>query len=184
MQVIHKTLTPQWNQTLDFPDDGSQLHLFVKDHNAFLPTTSIGDCIVEYDWINSNQTVDKWIPLQNVSNGEIHIKITRKTPELKKKSKFDQSDDNVSSHSGISNATKICGKMRNQLKKVQDLVDDGDLDGLSTFLSEVESSEDIQEEYMVRLEKERALLLDKINNLHHEISKANTSSKMHKTFSS
>ncbi|KMZ62571.1 hypothetical protein ZOSMA_452G00060 [Zostera marina] len=183
-KVIHKTLTPQWNQTLDFPDDGSQLHLFVKDHNAFLPTTSIGDCIVEYDWINSNQTVDKWIPLQNVSNGEIHIKITRKTLELKKKSKFDQLDDNVSSHSGISNATKICGKMRNQLKKVQDLVDDGDLDGLSTFLSEVESSEDIQEEYMVRLEKERALLLDKINNLHHEISKANTSSKMHKTFSS
>lgn len=183
MQVIYKTLTPQWNQTLDFPDDGSQLHLFVKDHNAFLPTTSIGDCIVEYNCITSNQTVDKWIPLQNVSTGEIHIQITRKNPELEKKSKSDQIADDVSSHSDISNATKICGKMRNQLKKVQDLVDDGDLDGLSTFLSEVETSENTQEEYILRLEKERSLLLNKINDLRHEISKINPSSKMHKTFS-
>ena len=46
-QVHYKTLTPQWHQTFQFPDDGSLLALHVKDHNALLPTSSIGDCIVE-----------------------------------------------------------------------------------------------------------------------------------------
>lgn len=88
-QIIHKTLNPQWNQTLEFPDDGSPLVLYVKDHNALLPTSSIGECVVEYQRLPPNQMADKWIPLQGVKKGEIHIQITRKVPEVQKRKSID-----------------------------------------------------------------------------------------------
>ena len=81
---MFKTLNPHWNQTLEFPDDGSPLLLHVKDHNALLPTSSIGDCVVEYQRLPPNQMADKWIPLQGVKRGEIHIQITRKVPDVEK----------------------------------------------------------------------------------------------------
>lgn len=86
---MYKTLNPQWNQTLEFPDDGSPLLLHVKDHNAVLPTSNIGDCVVEYQRLPPNQRSDKWIPLQGVRRGEIHVQITRKVPELEKRTSLD-----------------------------------------------------------------------------------------------
>lgn len=86
---MYKTLSPKWHQTLEFPDDGSPLTLHVKDHNTLLPTSSIGECVVEYQMLPPNQKADKWIPLQGVKKGEIHIQITRKVPELEKKSSLD-----------------------------------------------------------------------------------------------
>lgn len=82
---MYRTLHPKWHQTFEFPDDGSPLSLHVKDHNALLPTSSIGDCIVEYQRLPPNHMSDKWIPLQGVKKGEIHVQITRKVPELEKK---------------------------------------------------------------------------------------------------
>lgn len=87
MQVIHKTLNPQWNQTLEFPETGDRLFLHVKDHNALLPTYNIGDCIVEYESLPPNQSVEKWIPLQGVKSGEIHVRVTRRVPEPQRRSK-------------------------------------------------------------------------------------------------
>lgn len=98
LQVIFKTLNPQWNQTLEFPDDGSPLVLYVKDHNALLPTSSIGDCVVEYQRLPPNQRSDKWIPLQGVKRGEIHIQITRRVPELQKKSSLDSEPSLTRAH--------------------------------------------------------------------------------------
>lgn len=85
LQVLYKTLNPKWNQTFEFPDNGSSLELHVKDHNALLPTSNIGDCVVEYQRLPPNEVSDKWIPLQGVKKGEIHIQITRKVPLLDKK---------------------------------------------------------------------------------------------------
>lgn len=82
---MYKTLTPQWHQTFEFPDDGSLLALHVKDHNALLPTSSIGDCIVEYQRLPPNEMSDKWIPLEGVKRGEIHVQVTGKVPHLQKK---------------------------------------------------------------------------------------------------
>lgn len=96
MQVVYKTLNPLWNQTLEFPDTGSPLILHVRDHNAVLPTSSIGHCVVEYEKLPPNQTADKWIRLQGVKSGEIHVQITRKIPELPKKFSL---DTNVSASS-------------------------------------------------------------------------------------
>ncbi|PKA54117.1 Synaptotagmin-4 [Apostasia shenzhenica] len=164
-KVIYKTLNPQWNQTLEFPDTGSRLVLHVKDHNALLPESSIGDCVVEYEGLPSNQTADKWIPLQGVRSGEIHVQVTRRIRGILKK------PNKTAEISSVSKAHQKSGKMREMLKKIQGLIDDGDLDGLSSALSEAENAEYEQEEYMLLLEKERTLLIDKISDLGREISR-------------
>jgi hypothetical protein len=81
LQVVYKTLAPQWGQTLEFVDDGSPMVLHVKDYNTILPTSSIGHCEVAYEFLPPNQTVDRWLPLQGVNKGEIHFQITRRVPE-------------------------------------------------------------------------------------------------------
>ncbi|XP_008240261.1 PREDICTED: synaptotagmin-4 [Prunus mume] len=161
-KVMFKTLNPHWNQTLEFPDDGSPLLLHVKDHNALLPTSSIGDCVVEYQRLPPNQMSDKWIPLQGVKRGEIHIQVTRRVPELEKRSSLD-------SEPSINKAHKISSEMKQMMMKFQSLIEDGNLEGLSTAMSELEALEDTQEEYMVQLETEQTLLLNKIKELGREI---------------
>ncbi|KAE9463914.1 hypothetical protein C3L33_04204, partial [Rhododendron williamsianum] len=166
MQIgMYKTLNPQWHQTLEFPDDGSPLVLHVKDHNAILPTSNIGDCVVEYQRLPPNQTADKWIPLQGVKRGEIHIQITRKVPELEKRPSLDSESSSTKAH-------KISGQMKEMMVKFQSLIEEGNIDGLSTSLSELESLHDMQDEYMVQLETEQMLLLGKINELRQEIFNA------------
>lgn len=72
--------------------------LHVKDHNALLPTSSIGDCVVEYQRLPPNEKSDKWIPLQGVKKGEIHVQVTRKIPELRPRSSFDSESSSTKSH--------------------------------------------------------------------------------------
>lgn len=165
-KVIHKTLHPQWNQTLEFPDDGSPLLLFVKDHNSLLPTSSIGNCTVEYNGLPPNQMADKWIPLQGVTKGEIHVQITRKVPELPKKSSFKPVLES------LSRAQQISTQMRQTISKLKALGDEGDDEGISMALIEMEDLEDEQEEYMVQLEKEGLLLINKISELGNEINRS------------
>ncbi|XP_057952419.1 synaptotagmin-5 [Malania oleifera] len=169
-KVMYKTLNPQWNQTLEFPDDGSPLLLHVKDHNAVLPTSSIGDCVVEYQRLPPNHMSDKWIPLQGVKRGEIHIQVTRKVPETLKRSSLD-------SESSLTKARQISSQMKQMMIKFQSLIEDSNVEELSTTLSELESLEDIQDEYIVQLETEQMLLVNKINELGQEIFNSSPSSK-------
>ncbi|RZC58060.1 hypothetical protein C5167_005365 [Papaver somniferum] len=168
-KVTYKTLTPQWNQTLEFPDDGSQLELHVKDYNALLPTSSIGDCVVEYQWLPPNETADKWIPLQGVKKGEIHIKVTRKIPELQKR----PSTDSNSLH--LTKANQISDQMRQVLRRLRRLVDDADVEALSLAVSEMERIQEVEEDYMVQLESEQSLLINKIGELGQEMYKCSPS---------
>lgn len=110
---MYKTLNPQWHQTLEFPDDGSPLVLHVKDHNAVLPESSIGDCIVEYQRMPLNQTAEKWIPLQGVRRGEIHIQITRKVPELEKRPSLDSESSTTKAHQISDQVRKFVGLFLN-----------------------------------------------------------------------
>ncbi|KAJ6759796.1 hypothetical protein OIU79_024789 [Salix purpurea] len=167
-KVMYRTLNPQWNQTLEFPDDGSPLELHVKDHNALLPTSNIGDCVVEYQGLPPNQMYEKWIPLQGVKRGEIHVRITRKVPELQTRSSLEADASLTKSH-------QISNQMKQFLIKFQSLIEDGNLEGLSTALSEMQSLEDIQEEYMVQLETEQMLLLNKIKELGQEVMSSSSS---------
>ncbi|KAF7836908.1 synaptotagmin-5 isoform X1 [Senna tora] len=161
-KVIHKTLNPQWNQTLEFPDDGSPLVLHVKDHNSLLPTSSIGECVVEYQRLPPNRMADKWIPLQGVKRGEIHIRITRKVPELQKRRSFH-------SEPSLSKLHQIPLQIKQMIIKFRSLIEDGNLEELSTTLSELETLEDTQKGYIVQLETEQMLLLSKIRELGTEI---------------
>lgn len=161
-KVLFKTLHPQWHQTLEFPDDGSPLELHVKDHNNLLPTSNIGDCVVEYQRLPPNQMFDKWIPLQGVKRGEIRIQITRKVLELEKKSSLD-------SQLSVCKATQISSQMKQSIIKLQSLIEDGNDEEISTTLTELEALGDSQEEYMIQLETEQILLLNKIKELGQEM---------------
>ncbi|XP_052115209.1 synaptotagmin-4 isoform X2 [Arachis duranensis] len=161
-KVIPKTLNPQWNQTLDFLDDGSLLVLRVKDHNALLPTSSIGECVVEYQRLPPNQMVDKWIPLQGVKSGEIHIQITRNVPEMKMRQVVD-------SEPSLSTLHQIPTQMKEMMMKFRSLIDDGNVEGLSRILSELETLEDTQEGYIAQLETQQMMLLSKIKELGQQI---------------
>ncbi|KAI7986270.1 Synaptotagmin-5 [Camellia lanceoleosa] len=161
-KIMDRTLNPKWHQTLEFPDDGSPLVLHVKDHNAVLPESSIGDCIVEYQRLPPNEMSDKWIPLQGVKRGEIHIQVTRKVPELGKRSSLE-------SESSATKAHEMSGQMKQLMIKLHSLAEDGNLDGLSELLSKLKSLHDMQEEYLAQLETEQMLLLTKINELGQEI---------------
>ncbi|KAE8709674.1 heavy metal-associated isoprenylated plant protein 26-like [Hibiscus syriacus] len=162
-KVMYKTLNPKWHQTLEFPDDGSPLELHVKDHNALLPTSNIGDCVVEYQGLPPNEMADKWIPLQGVKRGEIHVQVTRKVPELEKRPSLDPEPSLTKAH-------QISSQMKQMMIKLESLIEDGNPDGMSAPLSELESLQDMQEEYMVQLETEQMLLLNKIKELGQEIS--------------
>ncbi|KAK7320035.1 hypothetical protein RJT34_04764 [Clitoria ternatea] len=162
-KVVHKTLNPRWNQTLEFLDDGSPLILRVKDHNALLPTSSIGECVVEYQRLPPNQIYDKWIPLQGVKSGEIHIQVTRKVPDMQTRHIVD------SQPSSLSKSHQIPSQIREMMKKFRSLIEDRNVEGLSTTLSELETLEDTQEGYIAQLESEQMLLLSKINELHQEM---------------
>ncbi|XP_058722425.1 synaptotagmin-5-like [Vicia villosa] len=173
-KVIYKTLTPQWNQTLEFPDDGSPLILYVKDYNALLPTSSIGECVVEYQRLPPNQMADKWIPLQGVKRGEIHIQITRKVPDMHKR-------QNIDSEPSLSKLHQIPTQIKQMMIKFRSLIEDGNLEGLATTLSELETLEDTQEGYVAQLETEQMLLLSKIKELGQEI--INSSPTLSRRFS-
>nr|GMD00046.1 synaptotagmin-5-like isoform X2 [Ipomoea batatas] len=171
-KVMYKTLNPQWHQTLEFPDDGSPMSLHVKDHNALLPESSIGDCVIEYQRFPRNQMFDKWIPLQGVRRGEIHIQITRKVPDLEKKPSVDAVSSVAKARHDISQ------QMKQMMIKLQSLVDDNDQEGLSTSLHELESLHETQEDFMLQLETEQGLLLNKINELGQEILNSSSSTNL------
>lgn len=59
--------------------------------------------------------------------------------------------------------------MKELMIKLQSLIEDGSLEGLATVVTEMESLQDLQEEYMVQCETEQMLLLKKIKELGQEI---------------
>ncbi|VFQ87166.1 unnamed protein product [Cuscuta campestris] len=162
-KVIYKTLTPQWHQTFEFPEDGSRLTLQVKDRNLIFPESSLGDCDIEYQRMPRNQMFERWIPLQGVKKGEIHIQITRKVPDTEKKSGVDSTSSVAKARRDISN------QMKQMMMKLESLVGDNDMEGVSTTLRELESLHITQEDFMVQLETEQSLLLNKVDELSQEV---------------
>ncbi|CAO2174462.1 unnamed protein product [Urochloa humidicola] len=168
-KVIYKTLSPQWNQTFEFPETGEPLILHVKDHNAVLPTASIGHCTVEYSMLSQNQSADKWIPLQGVKSGEIHVKIARRLPMSDSEKKTAIGTD------PFGKGHKITTQMRGSLKKFTGLIDEGgDPEALSLAVTEMEGIQSEQEEYIEILEREKAMLLRKIHELGSEIMRTSS----------
>ncbi|KAL7160267.1 hypothetical protein ABFS83_01G082300 [Erythranthe nasuta] len=168
-KVMYKTLHPKWFQTLEFPDDGSTLTLHVKDHNTLFPTSNIGTCVVEYHMLPPNQMADKWIPLQGVKRGDIHVQITRKIPELEKKPSVGSDSSPTKVHRQISD------QIKEMMTKLRSQIDEDDLEGVSKSVSDLETLHESQEEYMVQLETEQMLLISKIDELGQEIFNSSSS---------
>ena len=59
--------------------------------------------------------------------------------------------------------------IKEMMVKIRCLIEDGNIEGLSTTLSELETLEDTQEAYIDQLETEQMLLLSKIKELGQEI---------------
>ena len=70
-----------------------------------MPTYNIGNCLVEYERLPPNETIDKWIPL-GVIKGEMHVQVTRRVPEMSKKSSLSQQS------SSMPKVLRISGKVK------------------------------------------------------------------------
>lgn len=157
-KVIYKNLNPQWNQTLEFPDDGKSLELHVKDHNTLLPTSNIGHCIVNYQSLPFNETLDTWIPLLGVKKGEVHIQLTRRFHLPHKK----PSSQSVNMNNVLS---KTSSKISSFLKEALQLAEEDDMEQLCEKVSEIESLESEQDAQISQIFREKEMLLSKISEL-------------------
>lgn len=59
--------------------------------------------------------------------------------------------------------------MKQTISKFHALIEEANLDGLSASLNELESLEELQEEYILQLETEQTLLINKVKELGQEI---------------
>ncbi|EFJ29672.1 plant synaptotagmin [Selaginella moellendorffii] len=158
-KVIYRSLSPLWNETMDLIDDGSPLELHVKDYNAILPTASIGHCAVDYQRQARNQTVDRWIPLQGVAKGQIHIQITRR--ELRK-----QEHPPAIERQRSSRVEEVSGRVQEVVSRLFSMVDSEDVkDQMQAQLEELVNAEQEQKVLVLQLLKEKELLLSKVKDL-------------------
>lgn len=161
-KVVYKNLNPQWNQTLEFPDDGQLLELHVKDHNILLPTSNIGHCVVEYKDLPPNQTLDTWIPLLGVKRGEVHIQVTRRFHAARKPPQKAPGSQQANTKSVL---TETSLKISACLREAFQLAEDGELEQLREKIVEMESLENDHEVQIVQVLREKEMLLSKISEL-------------------
>ncbi|KAL2630102.1 hypothetical protein R1flu_014788 [Riccia fluitans] len=179
-KVVYKTLNPQWNQTIDFAEDGSPLVLHVKDYNYMLPVVSIGHCCVDYEKYPPNQTVDLWLPLSGVAKGEIHMQLTRRQPEStgeKEKYPDNEGSNTLSSMlSGVGSpqrlpagSTKLqrtSGKVRALIRRAMALAEEEeDTEDIRTMLEELETAEEERDSVVLQLQRDRDILIAKVKEL-------------------
>ncbi|BBN09410.1 hypothetical protein MPTK1_4g19570 [Marchantia polymorpha subsp. ruderalis] len=184
-KVVYKTLNPQWNQTLDFTDDGSPLVLHVKDYNYMLPVVSIGHCVVDYEKLPPNQTIDRWIPLVGVAKGEIHMQLTRRQPESA--AERDKHAENEGSNtlgsilSGVSSPQRVpvgttklqrtSGKVRALIRRAMALAEEeDDTDDIRVMLEELETAEEERDSVVLQLQRDRDILIAKVKELDQAMS--------------
>ncbi|CAK9869456.1 unnamed protein product [Sphagnum jensenii] len=171
-KVVYKTLAPQWQQTLEFMDDRSPLVLHVKDYNAIFPTSSIGHCDVEYEHLHSNQTIDRWIPLQGVRKGEIHIQLTRRVAE-KQTEVVDVPELQKSIDSPMKNIRlqQTTGKVQALIRKALTLAEEEEeMEEIRSMLEELENAQEEREGVITKLQKDRNLLVTKVRELEQAMS--------------
>ncbi|XP_041445719.1 extended synaptotagmin-1-like isoform X2 [Xenopus laevis] len=79
-RVIHKNLNPKWNETFeilysDLPDQEIEFNL-MSDKGVKI-NQQLGSCRIRIKEVPERGFIDKWIDLENVKSGQLHIKVTR-----------------------------------------------------------------------------------------------------------
>jgi calcium/calmodulin-dependent protein kinase I len=77
-KVIKKNLDPKWDQIFTFHFDNvkDRLRLEVFDHDVFTKDDYMGFAELSLEEIEEGATEDKWLKLQDVEKGEIHITVS------------------------------------------------------------------------------------------------------------
>jgi len=77
-KVVKKNLDPKWDQTFNFHFENvkDRLRLEVFDHDVFSKDDYMGFVELSLEEIEEGSTEDKWLKLQDVETGEIHISIS------------------------------------------------------------------------------------------------------------
>ncbi|XP_058101109.1 C2 domain-containing protein At1g53590-like isoform X2 [Magnolia sinica] len=74
-----KTLSPKWQEEFKIPictwESPNVLLLEVHDKDHFVDDT-LGDCSINVSDFKGGQRHDKWLPLQNIKTGRLHLAIT------------------------------------------------------------------------------------------------------------
>lgn len=78
-KIQKKTLAPKWQEEFKIPisswDSPNQLVLNVRDKDTFRDD-ELGDCKINVSDLRGGQRHDKWISLQNVKTGRLHVALT------------------------------------------------------------------------------------------------------------
>uniref|UniRef100_A0A0D6R1E3 C2 domain-containing protein n=1 Tax=Araucaria cunninghamii TaxID=56994 RepID=A0A0D6R1E3_ARACU len=77
-KIQRKTLNPKWQEEFKIPIsswESSVLVLNVRDKDHFLDD-DLGECIIPVNNLRGGLRHDKWLPLENVKTGRLHIAIT------------------------------------------------------------------------------------------------------------
>ncbi|KAG6633409.1 hypothetical protein CIPAW_12G046400 [Carya illinoinensis] len=74
-----KTLAPKWHEEFKIPiftwESANMLCIEVRDKDYFVDDT-LGDCSVNISDLRDGQRHDRWLPLQNIKMGRLHLAIT------------------------------------------------------------------------------------------------------------
>ncbi|KAL6501625.1 MYF24 [Orobanche gracilis] len=185
---------PTWNQKFEFDEIEGGEYLKIKCYTEeTFGNESIGSARVNLEGLVEGSIRDVYIPLEKVNSGELRLQIkATKVNDDNENSKGSHSslgngwielvlveardlvaadirgtsDPFVKVHYGnLKRSTKI----KEMMMKLRSQVDDDDLEAVSRALSDLESLHVSQEEYMVQLETEQRLLINKVNELGQEI---------------
>ncbi|CAJ2659438.1 unnamed protein product [Trifolium pratense] len=78
-KIQKKTLAPKWQEEFRIPiitwDSNNVLVIEVRDKDRFYDDI-LGDCSLNINDFRDGQKYDKWLPLQNVKMGRLHLRIT------------------------------------------------------------------------------------------------------------
>ncbi|XP_077210274.1 C2 domain-containing protein At1g53590-like [Tasmannia lanceolata] len=78
-KIQKKTLAPKWHEEFKIPictwESPNVLFLEVLDKDHIIDDT-LGDCSISISELRGGQRHDKWIPLQNIKMGRLHVAIT------------------------------------------------------------------------------------------------------------
>ncbi|XP_068665067.1 C2 domain-containing protein At1g53590-like isoform X2 [Aristolochia californica] len=78
-KIHKKTLAPKWQEEFKIPictwESPNVLHLEARDKDHFVDDI-LGDCSININDFRGGQRHDKWLPLQNIKMGRLHLAIT------------------------------------------------------------------------------------------------------------
>ena len=84
--VVKKDLNPEWRERFSamvYPTD-DHVYIRIKDHNRWAPDVSLGYLDLSISQLQLDVPEDKWHPIQNISTGDLHLRITaRRCPSAR-----------------------------------------------------------------------------------------------------